>query len=135
MEANFPLALFYLGRSYTGKGLYKESIAEYQKAIQNSGGSTFFSSAMIYSLAKNGQQKEAEKKLDELLKLAENQSISTYVLARGFAALGNKEKALEKLEKAHQERDGLMHVIKVDPNFYEIRDELRFQAILKKMRL
>lgn len=135
MEANFPLALYYLGRSYAGKGLYKESIAEYQKAVQNSGGSSFFITALIYSLVKDGQKKEAEKKFDGLLKLAETQSISNYVLARGFAALGNKEKALEKLEKAYQERDGLMHVIKVDPNFDELRGELRFQTVLKKMRL
>jgi TolB-like protein/DNA-binding winged helix-turn-helix (wHTH) protein len=135
MDANFPLALYYLGRSYAGKGFYKESIAEYQKAIQNSGGSSFFVSAMIFSLAKDGQKKEAEKKLDELLKLSEGQSISKYVLARGFAALGNKEKALELLEKAYQERDGLMHVIKVDPNFDELRGVPRFQTILKNMRL
>ncbi len=135
MEANFPLALYYLGRSYAGKGLYKESIAEYEKAIQNSGGSTFFATAMIYSLAQSGQKKEAEKKFNELLKLSESQSISNYVLARGFAALGEREKALEKLEKAFQERDGLMHVIKADPNFEALRGDLRFQTILKKMRL
>ena len=135
VDENFPMARFYLARCYTGKGLYKESIAEYEKAIQNSGGSTFFVSAMMYSLAKGGQKKEAEKKLEELLKLSEDQPISTYVLARGYAAIGDKEKALEKLEKAFVERDGLMHVIKVDPNFSELRDEPRFQEILKKMRL
>lgn len=135
MDANFPLALFYLGRSYEGKGLYKEAVAEYQKAIQNSGGSSFFVSASLRALVKNGQQKEAEKKLGELLKLAESQPISNYVLARGFAALGNREKALEKLEKAYEEHDGLMHVIKVDPNFNELRGEPRYQEILKKMRL
>ncbi len=135
LEANFPLALYYLGRSYAGKGFYKEAIREYQKAIQNSGGSSFFATAMIYALTKDGQKKEAEKKFDELLKSSQHQPISNYVLARGFAALGDKEKALEKLEQAFQERDGLMHVIKVDPNFDELRGELRFQELLKKMRL
>ncbi len=135
LEPNFPLALYYLGRSYEGKGMYKESLAEYQKAIQNSGGSSFFISASIRSLVKSGQKKEAEAKLAELLNLAKDQPISDYVLARSFAALGNKEKALERIEKAFAERDGLMHVIKVDPNFEEFRDEVRFQEILKKMRL
>lgn len=135
MEANFPMARFYLGRGYEGKGFYKEAIAEYQKAIQNSGGSSFFITAMICSLVRGGHKKEAERKFDELLTSSNNQPISNYVLARGFAALGNKEKALEKLEKAFQERDGLMHVVKVDPNFDEIRSEPRFKELLKKMRL
>ncbi len=135
MDANFPLALYYLGRGYTGKGLYKESIAEYQKAIEQSGRSSFFVSALIYSLAKDGQTKNAEREFDELIKSSASRPVSTYVLARGLAALGQKEKALEALEKAYQERDGLMHVIRVDPNFDELRGEARFQAIMAKMNL
>ncbi len=135
MDANFPLALYYLGRSYAGKGLYKESIAEYQKAIQNSGGSSFFVSALIYSLARDGQTKAAERKFDELMRSSASRPVSIYVLARGLAALGHKEKAMDALERAFEERDGLMHVIKVDPNFDELRREARFQAILVKMNL
>ncbi len=135
MDPDFPLALYYLGRSYTGKGLYKESIAAYQKAIQHSGGSSFFVSALIYSLAKDGQTAEARRKFNELLRPSSSGPVSTYVLARGLAALGEREKAIAALEKAFQERDGLMHVIKVDPNFDELRDEARFQAIVAKMNL
>lgn len=135
MDANFPLALYYLGRSYTGKGQYKDSIVAYKKAIHYSGGSTFFVSALIYSLAKDGQTKEAEKEFDELLASSASRPVSNYVLARGFAALNQREKALATLEKAFHERDGLMHVIKVDPNFDELRGEARFQAIMAKMHL
>lgn len=135
LEADFPQALYYLGRSYAGKGLYKESIAEYQKAIQYSGGSTFFTSALIYSLAKNGQKKEAEKAFAEISESAKSQPISRYVFARSLAALGQQGRALDELEKAFQERDGFLLVLKVDPNFDQMRDELRFQALLKRMRL
>ena len=44
-------------------------------------------------------------------------------------------KALEKLERAFEERDGLMHVIRADTNFEALRNDPRFQIILKKMRL
>lgn len=135
MEKGFPLALFYLARSYEGIGNHKEALPQYHQAIQNSGGSTFFTSSLVNSLAKDGQKKEAEKKLNELFRLAETQSVSNYVLARGLAALGHKEKALEKLELAFQQRAGLMHVIKMDLNFDEIRGDPRFQKILRDMRL
>lgn len=134
LEEDFPLALYYLGRSYDGKGLYKESVAEYKKAIAGSGGSTFFASAMIYALEKGGQKAEAEKVFAEISEIEIKQPISRYVLARSLAALDQKEKALDALEKAFQERDGLLIVLKIDQNFDQMRDELRFRALLKKMR-
>jgi TolB-like protein/DNA-binding winged helix-turn-helix (wHTH) protein/Tfp pilus assembly protein PilF len=133
LEKDFPIALYYLGRSYDGKGLYKESIAQHQKAIASSGKSTYFISALIYALAKNGQKTEAQKAFSEVSEIAKRQTVSKYVLARCYAGLGEKEKALDKLEKAFQERDSLMIVMKIEQIFDEIRDEPRFQELLNKM--
>ena len=135
MDKDFPLALFYLGRCYDGVGRHKEAVANYRRAIQNSGGSTFFTSALINSLARDGQKREAAKIMEELFRLAETQTVSSYVFARGYAALGDKEKALAKLEEGYQERASLMHVLRVDPNFDELRSEPRFQEVLRKMKL
>lgn len=85
--------------------------------------------------AKGGQKPEAEKAFAEISEISKKRPVSRYVLARSLAALGNKEKALDELEKAFQERDSLMIVMKIDQNFDEIRDELRFQEILRKMNL
>ncbi len=134
LDKNFSLALLYLGRSYDGLGNHKEAIAQYQKSIKNlGGGGPFFTTSLINSLVKDGQRKKAEKQLNGLIKVAEKHSVSNYVLARGFAALGDKEKACEFLEKAVQQRDGLLTILKTDQNFDELRDEPRFQAILKKL--
>lgn len=135
LEDDFPLALYYLGRCYVGKGLYKEAAAEYQKAIAASGGSSFFASSMIYALVKSGKKKEAEKAFSDITKIGQKVPISRYILARSLAALGNKEKAFEELRKAFQERDVLLIILKFDQNFHEIRDEPRFQALLMKMNL
>jgi DNA-binding winged helix-turn-helix (wHTH) protein/TolB-like protein/Tfp pilus assembly protein PilF len=136
LDENFSLALLYMGRAWAGLGNHKEALAQYQKSIKNNGGgSPYFTTALINSYARDGQKKEAEKQLDELLKLAKNTPVSNYVLARGFAPLGYKEEALEKLEKAFEERDGLLIILKTDRNFDDLRGEARFQEILKKMRL
>ncbi len=136
LDKNFALALLYKGRSYDGLGDHNEAIAQYQKSTKNpGGGGPFFTTALINSFAKNGQKKEAEEHLNELIKLAEKHSVSNYVLARGYAALGYKEKAYEKLEKAVEQRDGLLTALKNDQSFDDLRDEPRLQAILKKMNL
>lgn len=134
LEEAFPLARYYLGRSYDGVGRHKEAVAEYQKAIATSGRSTFFASAMIFALVKSGQRAEAEKAFAEIQELSQKEPISRYVLARSLAALGKKEQAFAELEKAFQDRDGLLIVVKIDQNLDEIRDDPRYQALLKKMR-
>jgi tetratricopeptide (TPR) repeat protein len=136
LDQNFSLALLYMGRAYAGLGDHKEARAQFQKSIGNPGGrSPYFTTALINSYARDGQTKEAEKQLIELIKLAEKMPVSNYVLARGFAPLGQKEEALEKLERAFEDRDGLLIILKTDRNFDDMRDEPRFQAILRKMRL
>lgn len=55
--------------------------------------------------------------------------------ARWFTIMGRKEKALENLERAYEQRSFLMAWVKVDPIFDELRDEPRYQAILAKMNL
>lgn len=135
LENDFALALYYLGRSYAGTARYKEAVVQYQKAIAGSGRSTYFISALIYALAKGGQEAEAEKAFAEIADISKKRPVSRYVLARSLSALGNEERALDELEKAFQERDSLMIVMKSDQNFDEIRDNFRFQEILRNMNL
>lgn len=135
LDSNFSLALYYLGRNYDGKNLFNDSIQQYRKAIEASGKSTYFMSALIYALTKNGQKAEAENVLTEISVMTKQQPVSRYVLARSYAGIGKKEKALDELEKAFEERDSLMIVMNVEQIFDEIRDEPRFQTLLKKMNL
>ncbi len=135
-DQNFSLALLYMGRAYDGLGNHKEAIAQYEKNSRKPGDrGPYFTASLINSYAKDGQQKKAEEMLDVLLKLAEKTPVSNYVLARGFAPLGYKEKALEHLEKAVEQRDGLLIILRIDRNFDNVRGEPRFQKILTDMKL
>jgi DNA-binding winged helix-turn-helix (wHTH) protein len=60
---------------------------------------------------------------------------SPYVRARLYAAIGDKAKALEWLEKAFEERDGGLSLLKVDPGLDGVRGEPRFQSILERVGL
>ncbi|MBS1796240.1 MAG: winged helix-turn-helix domain-containing protein [Acidobacteria bacterium] len=135
MDRNFPLALYYLGRSLDGRGDYKNAIVEYRKAVDSSGRSSYFISAMIRALIKNDQVSEAKTAFAEIEQLARKQQVSKYVLARSLIALGERERALAELEKALDEHDSLMIVLTIDQGFDDVRNDSRFREILKKMRL
>jgi DNA-binding winged helix-turn-helix (wHTH) protein/TolB-like protein len=58
-----------------------------------------------------------------------------YARAKALAFLGEKEKALDNLERAYQSRVFLLAFVKADPVFDKLRDEPRFHEILKGMKL
>jgi hypothetical protein len=58
-----------------------------------------------------------------------------YWIAWNHAFLGNKEKALDNLERAIELRSFWMAWVKADPVFDNLRSEPRYQAILTKMNL
>lgn len=135
LDKNFPLALYYLARGYEGVGEYAEAINAYEKAIEVSGRSTFFKSAMIHSLVKSGQHERAKQAVKEIMEVEKSEPISRYVIARSFAAIGERERAFDELSQAFQHRDGLLIVLKIDPNFDELRDDPRFQELVKSVGL
>ena len=135
-DQNFSLALLYMGRAFDGLGDHKQAIAQYEKNTSKpGGGGPYFTASLINSYARDGQKKEAEDMLNGLLNLAEKMPISNYVLARALAPLGYQEEALEKLEKAFEQRDGLLIILRTDRNFDELRELPRFHKILTAMKL
>jgi hypothetical protein len=52
-----------------------------------------------------------------------------------YAALGDKDKAIEWLEKAYAEREYYLTYAKVDPAFDPVRSDPRFQDLLRRMNL
>ncbi len=58
-----------------------------------------------------------------------------YGNAKIYALLGEKEKAVDNLEKAFEGKAFVMPFVKADPVFDNLRDEPRFQEILRKMNL
>ncbi len=58
-----------------------------------------------------------------------------YAKAMTYAFLGEKDKALDNLEKAYEGLAFLLVFVKADPAFDNLRAEPRYQAILQKMNL
>jgi len=54
-------------------------------------------------------------------------------IAAIYADLGEKVQALDWLGKAYQARLGLLVYVKIDPGFYSLHGEARFQMLLERM--
>jgi CRISPR/Cas system-associated endonuclease Cas3-HD len=67
--------------------------------------------------------------------MSRHEYVSPYIVAQAYMRTGDQEKALEWLEKAHQEHDSGLVSLAVEPMFDPIRPKARFQEILRQMKL
>jgi tetratricopeptide (TPR) repeat protein len=91
----------------------------------------FLQEALAVALMRLNRPKDAQAMFDRLFK--ENGDAAAYQYAAIYAQWGDKDKALAWLEKAYAVKDGGLLQLKVDFMLDPIRNEPRFQAVLRKM--
>jgi serine/threonine-protein kinase len=85
----------------------------------------------VYALA--GRSGEARKLLEQLQEIAQKTYVPPYLFSWIYIGLEEADKCLEWLEKAVDDRDGMIIHIHVDPLYDPLRYQPRFQALLRKM--
>ena len=83
----------------------------------------------------SGNKVEAQKVLVELKDLSQRRYVSPYGIAMIYVGLGDKEQAFQWLERANDERNTELTLLKVDPRLNPLRDDPRFKDLLKRMNM
>ena len=91
--------------------------------------------ALGYSLAAGGERSEAEAILRRLHTVAETRSVSSYEVAVIHGALGDRDAMFDWLDRAYEERSAWLAYLAVDPRLDGVRDDDRFRALLRAVRL
>jgi serine/threonine-protein kinase len=134
LNPEFPRTHFWLGRVYAQMGKYSEAIAEAERAGP-SPDSTLRMTEMAYACARAGKRAEAGAFLRELRERSKGGYVPAYDLAVVHLALGEKEAALEWLQRAYDEHDWGLVVLAVEPRLDPLRSDQRFQGLLRKVGL
>jgi adenylate cyclase len=134
MDPNSAITHVLLGLSLLKKCDNAGAIAELQKAkAQNPG--AWYQGYLGYAYAISGDQAKAEQASRELEELAKTQYVSPTALATIYLGLGEKEKCLDWLKKAYAQQDSACWYLKIDQIYDGVRNEPRFQTLLKKVGL
>ena len=132
MDPNFALARYRLGQTYVLAGRYSEAVAELTKAVALSQSPRAMSElGLAHALA--GNRSAALALLGQLTDQSKQRHISPFNLAVIHGGLGDKERALEWLDKAYEERSPSLNLLKVSPAFIGIRREPRFVAMVRSL--
>jgi len=131
---NFAYAHRALGWAYGSKGMYPEAIAETRTSIELNHASSGKALLGLW-LAKSGKRDEAMKLLNDLRQESARGYVQSYDFALIYIGLGDKEEALNYLEKHVSSRAETANSYSVAPELDDLRSEPRFKAMLKRMNL
>jgi TolB-like protein/Tfp pilus assembly protein PilF len=118
--------------TYNAKGMYDESLLISEKSLQPD---SFLLAQAGYAYAKSGQRQKAEEIIKMWKESEKTKYVTNYWVAVIYATLGDKDAAFAELEKAYQAHDWFLHQLKVDPFLDPLRDDPRFQDLLRRVGL
>ena len=124
-----------MGRVYVEMGQYEKSLAALERARQTSGGSVDTFAAIARAHASFGKKKLARDVLAQLESDARTRYVSPYGIAAVYAALGDRDTAFDWLIRACHEHAAWSIYVRVDPRLDPLRDDERFEGVLKSVGL
>jgi TolB-like protein/Flp pilus assembly protein TadD len=135
IEPNFWITHLTLGKVLIQQQKYAEAVAEFEKAKELSHGNSEAIASIGYAAALAGYPLRARAVLDELKSLANQRYVPPFNLALAYHALGSQNQAVSALDRACEERDVRLRLLKVDPRWDSLRSNPRFAAILNRIGL
>jgi adenylate cyclase len=135
MVPNDPSSMANLGLAYAKKGIYEEAIATLKRGANLFPENPFLLSALGYAYGVAGMKGEAQKIVNRFIKISKEKYFSPVFISRVYAGMGDVDQAIAWLEKAYEERDPAVCIVKSVPSHDYMHSEPRFQELLKKMGL
>ena len=135
MDPNYSWGRWGLAANYEQLGKPKEACEEYLKFETLSGSDAKRLQRLRKGLGKSGVRGFWQASLDDYRETAKFKYAPPVLAAGACARLGDKACAFTWLEKGFEERDDLMVNLKVDPVFDGLREDQRFQALIRRVGL
>jgi serine/threonine-protein kinase len=134
LQPNYRLAEGALAGAYINAGRLADAATLTQKGIQDDNNQgAWLAMARIRVLS--GNREDGKKILARVLNENSGDKINSYGVAGVYAALGDKDKTIEWLNRGYEQRVFPMFFLRVDPVFDSVRDHPRFQELVRRIGL
>lgn len=136
LDSDFIYALTGISESYLREGKIEQAQAQAERACVLAGRDSIHTLTFhAYMCAEVGRVGEARGLLGELLVRAAREFVSYYEIAKLYAALGERDRVFEWLDRAFDQRDGNMIHLHVLPELDRVRADRRYVDLARRMNL
>jgi serine/threonine protein kinase len=135
LDLAFHQTYLYLGLAYEQKRMYQRAIETFQQGMTQTERHPQLIASLAHAYAVSGERDKALSVLDELREISKHNYVSPYLFAVVYAGLNDRDQTLAWLDKGLEDRSLFLIWLKVDPLFDHLRDDPRFQALLRRVGL
>lgn len=136
MDPNHGFTRTLLGQAHIFRSEYTEAIRELKAALELTPGLPWALSALGQAYAQSGDRAAARRVLDNMLAERSRRSYFPALnIAQVHLGLGDRNRALEWLAKAVEERGSRVAVLKTNPVYQPLHSDPRFAELLRRMNL
>lgn len=135
LDADYAPAHNALGWIYDKQGKYGPALAEFERAARLSAQAPEDVAALAWGYARAGKQKQARDLAHQLETRSRRQYVSPEALARVYAALGENDLAIARLQQSFWARVDTLNNLNVEPCYDSLRADPRFQDLVHRMNL
>ena len=133
MAPDFPPAHMWMGAALLGKNEAEQAIAAFARARGT--GNTFAIALLGMAYGRAGRRQDALNIVRELDELSRRRFVSAAYVSLVYIGMGEKEMAMNWMEKGYEERAPLLARLKVEPVVDPLRDHPRFKALVRRISL
>jgi TolB-like protein/DNA-binding winged helix-turn-helix (wHTH) protein/Flp pilus assembly protein TadD len=137
MDPSFAPAHLSLGMVYQEQQEWAQAIEEFKTAVKLSPDSSMPLAMLACAFAKSGKRTEAEHILKGLQQPSTDKDkyVSSFEIAKIFAALDDRENAFRWLERSYQQHESQLAFLNVTKTLMPLHDDQRFRELSRRMKL
>jgi serine/threonine-protein kinase len=135
IEPNYFQAYLDIGAAELALGRTAESLKSFRQGQSLGTAVRSYDAMIVRSLVQLGELEEANAIMERLETQAKTEYLRAEVLAMGYAALGDLDKAFASLQRALDARSSGLIYLHLDPGYGPLRSDQRFGPMVKKIGL
>ncbi len=135
LEPTFGQTYLALGLAYVAAGQTGDAVEVFEGLRALAGDTPPVLAALGYAYGMAGRRADAQTLLRELQAMAKERFVLSYYLAGIQLGLGDRDQVFALLDRACAEHASELGTLKVDPVFDPLREDVRFPALLRCVRL
>jgi serine/threonine-protein kinase len=135
VDDHYVRAYLYIGSAYLGQGDAEKALEWFRRGQGLEKSVRSYDALIVRALAALGRPDEAEEILTRLEDESKRQYIRSEILAMGYAAVGELDKAFASLDRAFEARSAGLIYLHVDPGYEPLKHDPRYDLLVARIGL